>query len=67
MLENKEIQQIFMGMQEIEAFGLNRNVMWNILHYQAAGESEDKVLGLERKPLVMKRMWVGREIATAAL
>lgn len=54
-------------MQEIEAFGLNRNVMWNILHYQAAGESEDKVLGLERKPLVMKRMWVGREIATAAL
>ena len=54
-------------MQEIEAFGLNRNVMWNILHYQAASESEDKVLGLERKPLVMKRMWVGREIATAAL
>ena len=32
MLENKEIQKIFMGMQEIEAFGPNRNVMWNILH-----------------------------------
>ena len=32
MLENKEIQKIFMGMQEIEAFGPNRNVIWNILH-----------------------------------
>ena len=31
-LDNKEIQKISRSMQEIEAFGLNRNVMWNISH-----------------------------------
>lgn len=29
--ENKEIQTAFKSVQEMEAFGLSENVMWNIL------------------------------------
>lgn len=32
-LENKEIQKISKSTQEMEAFGISKNVMWNILTF----------------------------------
>lgn len=58
------MQKILQSMQAMEALGLSRNVTWNILHEQAAGESEYRALGWEREPLVMKRVWAGGEVAS---